>query len=156
MSCLNFNPRSSCNSSSRCCYRAREHVDPAWSRRIRHGGDSHLETSSFPGSVGLARAHYLFDTNCTARWSTLLCCVCGRAKKGLRMLTNQWLIVSDWFSWGYMRRGSVSYSSAFNRTVVPNARYVVVSGIYLPPQQPGMPRVAGTTSKYQNTTPYYF
>ena len=24
-----FNPRSRCNSSSRCCYRAREHVDPA-------------------------------------------------------------------------------------------------------------------------------
>ena len=23
-----FNPRSRCNSSSRCCYRAREHVDP--------------------------------------------------------------------------------------------------------------------------------
>ena len=25
-----FNPRSRCNSSSRCCYRARENVDPAW------------------------------------------------------------------------------------------------------------------------------
>ena len=24
-----FNPRSRCNNSSRCCYRAREHVDPA-------------------------------------------------------------------------------------------------------------------------------
>ena len=38
---------------------AREHVDPAWSRRIRHGGDSHPEMSSSPGSssVGLARAH---------------------------------------------------------------------------------------------------
>ena len=27
-----FSPRSRCNSSSRCCYRARVHVDPAWSR----------------------------------------------------------------------------------------------------------------------------
>ena len=34
-----FYPRSRCNSSSRCCYRARKHVDPVWSRRIRHGGD---------------------------------------------------------------------------------------------------------------------
>ena len=32
---VSFNPRSRCNSSSRCCYRAREHVDLAWSRRIR-------------------------------------------------------------------------------------------------------------------------
>ena len=54
-----FNPRSRCNSSSRCCYRAREHVDPAWSRRIRHGGDIHPEMSSSPGSVGLARARPL-------------------------------------------------------------------------------------------------
>ena len=52
-----FKPRSCCNSSSRCCYRAREHVDPARSRRIRHGGDSHPEMPSSPGSVGLARAH---------------------------------------------------------------------------------------------------
>ena len=28
-------------------------------RRIRHGGDSHPETSSSPGIVGLARAHPL-------------------------------------------------------------------------------------------------
>ena len=55
-----FNPRSRCNNSSRCCYRAREHVDPAWSRRIRHGGDSHPEMSSSPGSVGLARATDLY------------------------------------------------------------------------------------------------
>ena len=54
-----FNLRSRCNRSSRCCYRAREHVDPAWSRRIGHGGDSHPEMSSSPGSVGLARAHPL-------------------------------------------------------------------------------------------------
>ena len=52
-----LNPRSRCNNSSRCCYPSREHVDPAWSRRIRHGGDSHPEMSSSPGSVGLARAH---------------------------------------------------------------------------------------------------
>ena len=57
-----FNPRSRCNRSSRCCYRAREHVDPAWSRRTRHGGDSHPEMSSSPGSVGLARAHPLTKT----------------------------------------------------------------------------------------------
>ena len=57
-----FNPRSRCNRSSRCCYRAREHVDPARSRRIRHGGDSHPEISSSPGSVGLARAHPLTKT----------------------------------------------------------------------------------------------
>ena len=38
-----FNPRSRRNRSSRCCYRAREHVDPAGSRRIRHGGDRHYE-----------------------------------------------------------------------------------------------------------------
>ena len=56
-----FNPRSRCN-SSRCCYRARVHVDPAWSRRITHGGDSHPEMSSSPGSVGLARAHPLTET----------------------------------------------------------------------------------------------
>ena len=56
-----FNPRSRCNNSLRCCYRAREHVDPAWSRRIRHGGDSHPEMSS-PGSVGLAQAHPLTKT----------------------------------------------------------------------------------------------
>ena len=48
-----FNPPSRCNNSSRCCYRAREHVDPAWSRRIRHGEDIHPEMSSSPGSVGL-------------------------------------------------------------------------------------------------------
>ena len=54
-----FNPRSRCNSSSRCWYRAREHVDPAWSRRIRHGGDSDPEMPLSPGSVGLARAHPL-------------------------------------------------------------------------------------------------
>ena len=41
-----FNPRSRCSSSSRCCYRTREHVDSAWSRRIRHGGDSHPAMSS--------------------------------------------------------------------------------------------------------------
>ena len=57
-----FNPRSRCNRSSRCCYRAREHVDPACSRRIRHGGDSHPEPSSSPGSVGLARPHPLTKT----------------------------------------------------------------------------------------------
>ena len=51
-----FIPRSRCK---RCCHRAREHVDPAWSRRIRHGGDSHPEMSSSSGSVGLARAHPL-------------------------------------------------------------------------------------------------
>ena len=42
-----------------CCYRAREHVDPVWSRRIRRGGDSHPEMPSSPGSVGLAPAHPL-------------------------------------------------------------------------------------------------
>ena len=57
-----FNPRSRCNSNSRCCYRAREHVDPAWSRGIRHGGDSHPEMPSSPGSVVLARAHPLTKT----------------------------------------------------------------------------------------------
>ena len=57
-----FNPRSRCNNSSRCCYRAREHVNPARSRRIRHGGGSHPEMSSFPCSVGLARAHPLTKT----------------------------------------------------------------------------------------------
>ena len=30
-----INQRCRWNSSSRCCYRAREHVDPAWSRRVR-------------------------------------------------------------------------------------------------------------------------
>ena len=33
-----FNPRSRCNSSSRCCYRAREHVDPAWYTRYAASG----------------------------------------------------------------------------------------------------------------------
>ena len=37
--CFNLTRRSRCNSSSRCCYRAREHVDPTWSRKIRCGGD---------------------------------------------------------------------------------------------------------------------
>ena len=60
-----FNPQSRCNSSSRCCYRAREHVDPAWSGRIRHGGDSHPEILSSPGSVGLARAHPPTKTQAT-------------------------------------------------------------------------------------------
>ena len=57
-----FNPRSHCNSSSRCCYRAREHVDSAGYRGITHGGDSHPEMSSSPGSMGLARAHPLTKT----------------------------------------------------------------------------------------------
>ena len=57
-----FNPRSRCNRSPRCCYRARELVHPAWSRRIKHGGDSHPKMSSSPGSVGLARAHPLTKT----------------------------------------------------------------------------------------------
>ena len=43
---------------SRCCYRAREHVDP-----IRHGGDSHPEMSFSPGSVELARVHPLTKTH---------------------------------------------------------------------------------------------
>ena len=30
MSCVRLTRRSRCNSSSRCCYRAREHVDPTW------------------------------------------------------------------------------------------------------------------------------
>ena len=60
--CFNLTRRSRCNSSSRCCYRAREHVDPTWSRKIRCGGDSHPETPSSPGSVGLARAHPLTKT----------------------------------------------------------------------------------------------
>ena len=57
-----LNPRSRCNSSSRCCYRAREHVDPTWSRRITHGGESRPEMPLSPGSVGLARAHPLLIT----------------------------------------------------------------------------------------------
>ena len=57
-----FNPRSCCNSSSGCCYRAHEHVHPASSCRIRHGGDSHPEMPSSPGSVGLARAYRLTKT----------------------------------------------------------------------------------------------
>ena len=55
--CINLTRRSRCNRSSRCCYRAREHVDPTRSRKIRCGGDSHPETPSSPCSVGLARAH---------------------------------------------------------------------------------------------------
>ena len=46
MSCVNLTRRSRCNSGVRCCYRAREHVDPTWSRKTRYGGDSHPETSS--------------------------------------------------------------------------------------------------------------
>ena len=60
--CFNLSRRSRCNSSSRCCYRAREHVGPTWSRKIRCGGDSHPETPSSPGSVGLAQAHALTKT----------------------------------------------------------------------------------------------
>ena len=51
--CANWTRRSRCNSSSRCCHRARGHVDPTWSRDIRCGGDSHPEMPSSPGSVGL-------------------------------------------------------------------------------------------------------
>ena len=57
MSCVNLTRRFRCNSGSSCCYRAREHVDPTSSRKIRCGGDSHPEMPSSPGSVGLARAH---------------------------------------------------------------------------------------------------
>ena len=57
--CFNLTLRSRCNSSSRCCYRVHEHVDPTWSRKIRCSGDNHPETPSSPGSVGLARAHPL-------------------------------------------------------------------------------------------------
>ena len=46
--------RSRCNSSSsRYGYRATEHVDPTWSRKIRCGGDSHPETPSSPGGDAL-------------------------------------------------------------------------------------------------------
>ena len=41
MSCVNFTRRSRCNSSSRCCYRASGHVDPACSRDnplVKHSG----------------------------------------------------------------------------------------------------------------------
>ena len=41
MPCTNLTRRSRYNSSSRCCYRARGHVDPTWSRKIRCRGDSH-------------------------------------------------------------------------------------------------------------------
>ena len=56
---VNLTRCSRCNSSSRCCYRACGHVDPASSRKIRCGGDSHPEPPSSPGSVGLTRAHPL-------------------------------------------------------------------------------------------------
>ena len=72
--CVNLTRRSRCNSSSRCCYRARGHVDPTSSRNIRCDGDSHPETPSSPGSVGLARVHPLTQTqamepSCRARSS---------------------------------------------------------------------------------------
>ena len=62
---VNLTRSSRCNSSSRCCYLARGHVDPTWSREIRCGGDSHPETPSSPSSVGLARDHPLTKTQAT-------------------------------------------------------------------------------------------
>ena len=44
MSFVNLTRRSRCNSSSRCCYRARGHFDPTWPREIWCGGDNHLTT----------------------------------------------------------------------------------------------------------------
>ena len=48
-----FHPRSRCNSSSRCCCRAREHVDPTWSRKIRHW--SVRSTNAAVGLLGQGR-----------------------------------------------------------------------------------------------------
>ena len=56
MSRVNLTRRPPCNGSENFRYRAREHVDSAWSGQTQCGGDSHLEAPSSPGSVGLARA----------------------------------------------------------------------------------------------------
>ena len=58
--------RSRCNSGSRCCYRAREHVDPSLSREIRCGGDSHPEMPSSSGSAGLTQTHALTKSQAVA------------------------------------------------------------------------------------------
>ena len=55
--CVSLTRRSRCNSSSRCWYRARKHVDPTWSRNIRCVGDIHPETPSSPGIEGLGRTY---------------------------------------------------------------------------------------------------
>ena len=52
MSRVNLTRSSRCNSSSsRYCYRAREHVDPTLSRKTRCGADRHPEAPSSPGKI---------------------------------------------------------------------------------------------------------
>ena len=87
--------RSRCNSSSRCCYRAREHVDPTWSRKISRGGDSHPETpsqamepsrqtrSSYGPPYPLGRwssGWLLLDAAQTSLWNVMLLAVQGKYK----------------------------------------------------------------------------
>ena len=121
MSCFNLTRCSRCNRSWRCCHRAREHVDPTWSRKIRCIRDSHPETPSSPGSVGymFIAYHGLFTNYSTCRWRSctiniqhLSCEIGDFVETHLRKLrvTYNWIACPIY---GFCCRGVFSFTTFF-------------------------------------------